>query len=1002
MLRLKLRAALLATAAGCWGLAATAADAGTITGAVTDPSSGKPVAGATVSIPGTAYSAVSGADGAFSLADVPAGDYTVEMNLRGFHTASVNVAVPQTGTVKAVFPAYVTQLNEVVVVGNRYQAAALQMAAPNEINVMSAADLQHTAAHNVAEALALMPSVNVMTTGSGFIGGVDAASRGEGMYVSVRGMDDAYNVETINGIDVVRATPYSRAVQLSLIPPGGLQTIVLNDTSRADMDGEAIGGTIDFRTPTAFDYSAHEGGSIQVGGNYETRASTYHQDGTGEVVAIDGQRKFGASDEFGVYASAYYDIHHYANSVMGGVQETGCCDSAWAYAVEAADPAGGNARVSAPGLNPANNLISTGFNVGESSGKEERWGGTLSFDWRPNPTTSAYVRATYGQALVQQNSALTQYIGMDVQNGANGAAIGSTGLYQPVISYVQPRFWYETNPEHETMGTFQAGGEKTWSHWTIAPVLFYSWGADDRPDHIEVAARVNSPNSNGLAYGGTSLFTSSNGYPIPIMTQQAFNYLNNVGSQPAAGGAPEFTPQTSGQQLGGTKIDIKYDFDGGLLQYIKFGGKFTESWRLVTNRDYTVPGYGTASTYGDLGIISSYSPHVWPGYYEWSVPNINQSALWNLFKSLGGATAATSDECTSNPPNPIDNYNCNTQKTVESVTSVYALADFKVRDVEITPGFRFEHTDILSTYWLTPYDSSGAPETGSSQHNTSHFNAPLPSLFVNWRPNHESVYRAAIWTSYERPAYYQLAQGANTSTSEGVTSITEGNPDLKQIYATNFDLSGEWQNHSGGHLMFAAYYKAIRDYIYDPGSSMVDSATVSGVNTGTQITKPFNGSNGKVFGMTLAARQKFQTLPAPFDGFGVDGNVTRTWTSVDLGPSTMTGERMQNVPDVMGNMRVFYEKDGLSIDFTYKYTGEYITIYDTLGLGQGWDNVWQRPNTKLDMHIGYKFHDWRMDFSMTNLTNTWGYWTHIGKDNLNISDIANTGQTALLTLTRKL
>lgn len=1002
MSRLKFRSALLATVAGAWSLAA-AAQAGVITGAVIEKSTGKPLAGATVSIPGTSYSAVTGPDGRFTLNDVPAGDYSLEMNREGYRAAAINLKASQTGTTDATFSAFAASLNEVVVVGNRYQATRLQMAAANTITVMSANDLQHTASHNVAEALALMPSVNVMTTGSGFIGGVDAASRGEGMYVSVRGMDDEYNVETINGVDLVRATPYSRAVQLSLMPPSGLQTIVLNDTSRADMDGEAIGGTIDFRTPTAYDYNGRTSGSIQIGGNLETRASSYGQDGVGESVAIDGQHKFGANDQFGVYASAYYDIHHYANSVMGGVAETGCCDRAWAFAVESANT---TSPVSAPGMSPGNNLISTGFNVGESSGKEERWGGTLSLDWRANDTTTAYFRMTYGQALVQQNSALTQYVGMGVQNGSNGLAIGNTGLYQPVISYVQPRFWYETNPEHETMGTAQIGGESVINHWTIAPNLFFAWGADDRPNHIEVAARVNDINGgNGLTYGGTSLFTASNGYPVPIMTPTAYNYLNNVGSQPAAGGSPEYTPQTSGQQLGGAKIDIKYDFDGGLLKYVKFGVKHETSWREVTNRDYTVPNYGGAATFGDLGIISSYSAHVWEGRYNWSVPNINQSKLWGLFNALGGATDATSDECGSDP---INNYNCNTQKAREATTSAYAMVDFKYKDLEITPGFRFEHTDILSTYWnhqsTTVTDLNGVSTTTVVQNFATaptHYDVPLPSIFFTYRPSADAVYRASVWTSYERPPFYQLAPGATTNTSGGTTSISQGNPDLKVVYATNFDLSGEWQNHHGGHLMLATYYKLLRDYLYDSGGNVVNATQVQGVNVGTVITKPFNGSNGTVFGVTLAARQKFQDMPAPFDGFGVDGNVTRTWTSVDLGPPGLTGQRIQNVPDVMANVRFFYEKNNISVDLTYHYTGEYVTTYDTLGFGQGWDNVWQRPNTKLDLHAGYRYHDWKLDFSMTNLTDTWGYWTHVGKDNLNVSDIANTGQTALVTVTRK-
>ena len=993
-----LKIGLFATAAALAGLGFATAEAGTITGVVVDPA-GKPVASATVSIPGTSYATKTGADGKFALPNVPQGQYTVEIEHPTYHAAPATVSAPQDGSVAVSFNAYAAQINEVVVVGNRYQATQAQMKAVNTVSVMSAADLQHTAVHNVAEALGLLPGVNVMNTGSGFIGGVDAASRAEGMFVSVRGMNAEYNVNLINGIEAAQATPYSRAVQLSLLPPSGLQTIVLNKTSRADMDGDAIGGTVDFHTPSAFDSNRAASGSVQAGARIESRAQDYGKDGLGYNFGVDGQTKFGPDHQFGVYASAFYDIRHYANSLVGGVQETGCCDSAWNFAVEGPfDPiSNANGRVSAPGLDPGKNLISTGFNVGVSEGSTERWGGTMSLDWKPDDTTSAYARLTYADALTVQNSHLTQLIGQNVQNGQNGLAIGSTGLYQPVITDVQPRFWYETNPEHATLGAVQVGGEKTFSHWTIAPNLFYSWGVASRFDHIEVASRV-GPNTGGIPYGGTTLFTYANNYPIPLLTPAMFNQLNNIGGQPAAGGAPELTPQTSGQKKAGFKIDIKYDFDGGVLQSIKFGGKYVDSWRSLTNRDYTT-NYGTAVTFSDLGIISKYFAHVFPGKYLWSVPDINQSALFNLFQTTGGATSSTIDGCGS----AINSYNCNTQKASEAVASVYAMATFMVHDVEIIPGIRFEHTDIHNTFWLTPSTTVTNPDnttttttgTGAFSSNETHYNEPLPSIFFNYRPNANSVYRAAVWTSYVRPPFLDLGGGASTNKSGTVTTITEGNPNLKPIEAVNYDVSGEWDNRVGGHLMIAGFYKSLHDYIYDNNGGTVNSSA----GVGSQITQPHNGGDGTVYGVEMAVRQKFQDMPAPLDGIGVSGNITRQWTSVDLGAAVVGKQRIQNAPDLMANAELFYEKHGLSLDLIYNYTGEYVATYDTLNFHQGWDNVWVRPTSRLDLHAGYKYRNWKVDVSIANLLKTESYWSHIGKDSLAISDIVNSGSTTLVTLT---
>jgi len=263
------------------------------------------------------------------------------------------------------------QASDILVVGTRKQATDLKLNANNTVDVLSSEDLSHTAVHNVAEALALLPSVNVIYTGSGFFGGVDGASRGDGQFVSIRGLNGEYNVNLINGAEAAVANPYSRSVELSLIPPSGLKTIVLNKTSRADMDGDAIGGTIDFRTPSAFDYGSDTTGSLTGGGRLESRARAYGLNALGYNAAGEISHKFGSARQFGIYVSGYYDIRHFDNSTIGGIQESGCCDNGTDFAVQ---DASGN---SAPGLDPAKNLILTGANFGVSNGYTERYGGTL-------------------------------------------------------------------------------------------------------------------------------------------------------------------------------------------------------------------------------------------------------------------------------------------------------------------------------------------------------------------------------------------------------------------------------------------------------------------------------------------------------------------------------------------------------------------------------------------------------------------------------------------------
>ena len=283
-------------------------------------------------------------------------------------------------------------------------------------------------------------------------------------------------------------------------------------------------------------------------------------------------------------------------------------------------------------------------------------------------------------------------------------------------------------------------------------------------------------------------------------------------------------------------------------------------------------------------------------------------------------------------------------------------------------------------------------------------------MFLNYRPSSRAVYRASIWTSYTRPPFLQLGGGASTSVGVTIapgtniqvqtTTINKGNPNLKSIGALNLDASGEWDSGQGGHLMLAGFYKHLTNYIYDGGSN---AGVVSATGVGTITRQPVNGGSGSVYGVEIAARQKFSAMPAPLDGLGVAGNFTYQHTRVDvLGDGTRI-DRIQNAPDFLGNAQLFFERGPFGFDINYDYSGRYVSIYDTLGMNATWDDVWVRPVGRLDLHAGYAFTQrLKLDASISNVLKATSYWAHIGKDTYTISDIVNSGSTSLLTLTYKM
>lgn len=887
---------------------------------------------------------------------------------------------------------------EIVVIGTRKQAASIQFQSSQPIAVLSEEDLQHTAVHNVAEALGLLPGVNVVNTGSSFIGGVDGASRGEGMYVAIRGLNSEYNVNLINGVNVAQGQPYSRGVQLSLLPPSGLNTIVLSKASRADMDGDAIGGTVDFRTPTAFDYSDALHGSITASGRVETRARTYDDSGLGGGVAGALSTRFGADHAFGIYASGYFDRRTYTNSEIRGAQSAHD-DGSWGYA-NASDSKG----TAYPGLDPERNAALTGFDTGVSSGATKRFGGNASLDWRPDDTTQLYLRGTYAKAMTTQDSTLAQY------NGGTKAWIQSPGTDRYVLTSpsVSVRNYFETNPETSILATAAFGGAKEIGGWKVAPEVFYSEGHNNRPNHIEASARINQSdkytNGSKIPLGGQQV-GYANDYPIALLNPAIFNAFDNSANVLPARRAGQLTEQFSGQRKWGGRLDISRDFSdqGGIVQSIAFGGKFQTSTRNVTSRDWTtdyVANYvGKTVTWGSLGLTNGTYAHTYPGLHDWSLPRFNKQALFNLFYKYQFATEADGssynsfDTCGSLD---VNNYNCGTLKGRETVSAGYATTTLKTGDVEIIPGVRYEHTDIRNTYWVTPY-VSGKEQAGAFASNKASFDALLPSLFVNWRPSSAVVVRGDIWQSYTRPPFFQLGGSSTARTGDdGKTTIVQGNPNLKAIRATNVDGSVEWNFAPSGYAMFGGYYKRIRNYMFDSGTTLLNSATSDGTNQ-TFISQPRNGGDGNIYGLEFQVQKTFVELPGALRGFGVGANLTRQWTNVDIGGGVE--RRIQNAPDVMAQGRVFYALHGFSIDAIYNYTGAYVESYNYLGQPTRWDDRWVRPIQRVDLHLGYEIRKGlKADVSVANLFNNYTYWAHIGRNSLAISDIVNSGSTVLGTL----
>lgn len=216
---------------------------GTVAGQVVDNTQGEPLVAAEVQLEGTTFRAVTDQNGRFRIAGVPAGEYTVVVSFLGFGSDTRKVSVAAGAVATADFRIALAFGEEVTVSAPLLegQARALnqQRVASNIVNIVSADQMAGFPDPNVAEAAQRVPGISLQR------------DDGEGELMLIRGISPALNSMTMNGERIPSTESTSRAVNSISIASDILQTIEVTKSLRPDMDGDAIGGVVNFVTKQA-------------------------------------------------------------------------------------------------------------------------------------------------------------------------------------------------------------------------------------------------------------------------------------------------------------------------------------------------------------------------------------------------------------------------------------------------------------------------------------------------------------------------------------------------------------------------------------------------------------------------------------------------------------------------------------------------------------------------------------------------------------------------------
>jgi iron complex outermembrane receptor protein len=137
---------------------------GTLTGIVTDKADGKPIPGATISIPDLRVGTVTDVNGKYSLNRLPKGVYLVQISFIGYSTFNQRLDFSKTATLNVKLQTSSIEVGEVVITGvskaTEIKRDPIPMAAVSKTFID-----QHSASGNVIDEIANLPGVSAVTTG---------------------------------------------------------------------------------------------------------------------------------------------------------------------------------------------------------------------------------------------------------------------------------------------------------------------------------------------------------------------------------------------------------------------------------------------------------------------------------------------------------------------------------------------------------------------------------------------------------------------------------------------------------------------------------------------------------------------------------------------------------------------------------------------------------------------------------------------------------------------
>lgn len=561
------------------------------------------------------------------------------------------------------------------------------------------------------------------------------------------------------------------------------------------------------------------------------------------------------------------------------------------------------------------------------------FGGEL--DWNPDAQSHYYIRANNAGYTESVHRSILQYRGLGDTITTNGTVITATG--------VDARVTLRDEQESHLNFIAAAGGRNDFGKVIVDYQLSYTASTYHRDyDRNSTFKRTGQP-AFTVAYDNTSRL-------YPTLTPTGFNPSDPT--QFALSGATNATERAHDREYAGVlNFTVPTTFLGGDGK-LQFGGKLRFRDKIDQPNNLSYAGVPATSLNAVLGG-GPYTDYYNGAYNVGYAPSI--SGVRAVLAPLTQFTSA------SNAQRNAQGFFNDT----ENVYAGYAQYSGTFGKLGVLAGVRIENTD--GTYRGTSV-TNGNVFTPSAR--KSNYTNVFPTLQLRYDLAPKLVARATYSTGIGRPGFLQLLSGAVIDT--GNLAVSVGNPNLKPTTVNAFDAQLEYYMGNSGILSVGAFDKEFNNYIVNnlqQNTTYVDSSGTS--YSGYDVTSYTNVKTSHARGVEAQYNQKLSFLPAPFDGFGVLGNVTYVWSSFKIRdvPAVAAAEysRLPGTSPLTYNLAAYYEAHGLQLRLSLSHVDAAIF---GVGGGAGFD-TFQDQRTQLDLTSSFQVtRNMALYFNAKNLNNS--------------------------------